>query len=162
MDAALRSQVYRSVRSIVKDPVLADDITQNTLIRLLKKAHTYDGKRGTYSSWVYMNARCESLDTLRRSNTVYRRTAGVNELDHLAGDDCPEDCLDQKQQVDLVKTYISTMPEKDRDILHRYFIDNDTTDAIASDYGITKGLVWVWINRAKTKLRNGLEEACSR
>ena len=44
----------------------ADDLAQETLIRLWRKAAQYDPERATASAWVYTIARNISVDVVRR------------------------------------------------------------------------------------------------
>ncbi|HWL44805.1 MAG TPA: RNA polymerase sigma factor [Ilumatobacter sp.] len=57
--------VYRLARSIVKDPGLADDVTQETFIKVWKHLDDFRGD-GSMRGWVLRIAHRESVAALRR------------------------------------------------------------------------------------------------
>ncbi len=57
--------VYRLARSVVRDPALADDVTQETFIAVWKHLDDYRGE-GSLRGWVLRIAHNTSVSTLRR------------------------------------------------------------------------------------------------
>lgn len=58
--------VYRLARSIVNDPGLADDVTQETFIKVWKHVGDYRGD-GSVRGWILKIAHREAIAALRRS-----------------------------------------------------------------------------------------------
>lgn len=69
--------VYRFARSVVRDPGLADDVTQETFIKVWKHLDDYRGE-GSMRGWILSIAHREAIGALRR----VRDTA--TDPDHLA------------------------------------------------------------------------------
>jgi RNA polymerase sigma-70 factor (ECF subfamily) len=69
--------VYRLARSIVRDPGLADDVTQETFIKVWKHHDSFRGE-GAIRGWILRIAHREAIATLRRSRDA------VTDPDHLA------------------------------------------------------------------------------
>jgi len=70
-DAALRrlfeahaASVHRMARSVVRDPGLAEDVTQETFIRAWERAHTYRGE-APIRHWLLRIAHNLAVSTLR-------------------------------------------------------------------------------------------------
>ena len=59
------SAVYRLARSVVRDPALADDVTQETFIAVWKHLDDYRGE-GSMRGWILRIAHNTSVSTLRR------------------------------------------------------------------------------------------------
>lgn len=83
-DAPLRAliaehsaSVYRLAWSIVKDPGLADDVTQETFIKVWKHADEFRGD-GSLRGWILRIAHRESIAAVRR------RRESATDLDGLA------------------------------------------------------------------------------
>jgi len=57
--------VYRLARSVVKDPGLADDVTQETFIKVWKHLDDFRGE-GSLRGWILRIAHRESIAALRR------------------------------------------------------------------------------------------------
>lgn len=82
IDTALRglieehsAAVYRLARSIVRDPGLSDDVTQETFIKVWKHYGDFRGE-GSLRGWILRIAHRESISVLRRQ----RETATDPEL----------------------------------------------------------------------------------
>lgn len=61
---AYQSHVWRFLRHLLGDPALAEDITQETLIRVYRKLGTFRF-RSKFSTWVFQVARNAGIDALR-------------------------------------------------------------------------------------------------
>ena len=59
------ASVYRLVRSVVRDPGLTDDVTQETFIKVWKHADEYRGE-GSMRGWILRIAHREAIAALRR------------------------------------------------------------------------------------------------
>lgn len=61
---AYQSQVWRFLRHLLGDPSLAEDVTQETFIRVYRKLDTFRS-RSKFSTWVFSVARNAGIDALR-------------------------------------------------------------------------------------------------
>ncbi|RMF47992.1 MAG: sigma-70 family RNA polymerase sigma factor [Bacteroidetes bacterium] len=61
--------VKRWIRGWVRDPDVAEDVTQETFLRAWEKCHTFRGE-AAFSSWLYTIARREALRTLRKNQRL--------------------------------------------------------------------------------------------
>ncbi|MEM9033872.1 MAG: RNA polymerase sigma factor [Actinomycetota bacterium] len=57
--------VYRLARSVVRDPALAEDVTQDTMIRVWERLDTFRGD-GSVRGWILRIAHNTAIATLRR------------------------------------------------------------------------------------------------
>src|SRR6185369_1049486 len=68
-------RLYRFLVRMVEDPATAEDLFQQTWIRLMEKIGSYDVKRN-FDAWLFAIARNLAIDHLRR-----RRAISLDELD---------------------------------------------------------------------------------
>lgn len=61
---AYQAPVWRFLRHLLRDPALAEDVTQETFIRVYRRLHTF-GFRSKFSTWVFQVARNAGIDALR-------------------------------------------------------------------------------------------------
>ncbi|MEX0863518.1 MAG: sigma-70 family RNA polymerase sigma factor [Acidimicrobiia bacterium] len=61
---AYQSHVWRFLRHLLGDPALAEDITQETFVRVYRKLETFRF-RSKFSTWVFSVARNAGIDALR-------------------------------------------------------------------------------------------------
>jgi RNA polymerase sigma-70 factor, ECF subfamily len=58
------------VRSIVRDPHAAEDITQNVFAKLMKAIHKYERRDVPFAAWIIRVARNAALDHIRASRQI--------------------------------------------------------------------------------------------
>jgi RNA polymerase sigma-70 factor (ECF subfamily) len=68
--------VWRFLTRLLNDATLAEDITQDTFVRVHRSLRTFDG-RSRFSTWVFGIARNAGLDAIRRQQ---RRPQVVGEI----------------------------------------------------------------------------------
>jgi RNA polymerase sigma-70 factor (ECF subfamily) len=141
--------VYSVAYRVLEDRQAAEEITQDTFMRLWNKAHTYDPARGEFTAWLLTITRRLAIDTLRRR----QRQAPVG--DALSIDDQP-DLWDNVLSVgsgDLRRTLRAVMDELPADqrraVELAYFYGLSHSD-IAAYLGWPLGTV-------KTRLRQGMQ-----
>jgi len=59
------SHIYALTLRILRDPMLAEEATQDSFLKLWSRAHTYQAERGTLLVWLLTIARRTALDRLR-------------------------------------------------------------------------------------------------
>lgn len=57
--------IFRVARSIVRDHALAEDVVQETLVKVWRNLHTFRGE-GSLRSWILRIAHNQAVSTLRR------------------------------------------------------------------------------------------------
>jgi RNA polymerase sigma-70 factor (ECF subfamily) len=72
LDRLIEQYQHRLLRYLISlcgNPALAEDLFQETWIRVLERGHQYDGKH-EFSTWLYAVARNLTIDYLRKKNPV--------------------------------------------------------------------------------------------
>ena len=62
--------IYSYVRTIVRDPYAAEDVTQQVFVKLMTSLRRYDGRAGGFPSWVVRVARNAAIDSLREARPL--------------------------------------------------------------------------------------------
>ncbi|MDZ4769215.1 MAG: sigma-70 family RNA polymerase sigma factor [Chloroflexota bacterium] len=70
-------RVYGLALRVLEDTTLAEEVTQDTFLKVWDQAWRWDAERGKLSTWVLTLARYTAIDRLRRE----RRQAPLNPLD---------------------------------------------------------------------------------
>jgi RNA polymerase sigma-70 factor (ECF subfamily) len=128
----------------------AEDLAQETLLRLWRKAAQFESSRATASAWVYAIARNVSIDLARRD----RRAADwLEEQERQEGEenpDQPELHLLAAEREDLVRSTIASLPADQEYVIRLSFFDGLAHGEIADRLGIPLGTV-------KSRIRLGLQ-----
>jgi RNA polymerase sigma-70 factor (ECF subfamily) len=81
---AYQAQVWRFLRHLLGDPALAEDVTQETFIRVFLKLRTFHF-RSKFSTWVFSVARNAGIDAIRSRNRRSRLAEGLVPLTPTSG-----------------------------------------------------------------------------
>lgn len=167
--SAHRDAIHRYVRGIVRDSAVADDLTQETLLRAHRKLATLeDPKR--LSSWLYRIATNVCRDRFRR---LPRRDRIRSLDDETGGDAGPglailadsgprlDKVFEQREMSACVQRYLSELPDRYRAVILLHDEAGMTNPEIAEMLGVTVATVKIRVHRARQKLRAALGAACS-
>ncbi len=161
LDRLIEQYQHRLLRYLVYlagNRELAEDLFQETWIRVLERGHQYDG-RHEFSTWLYAVARNLTIDYLRKKSPV--------SLDGLMEDDehAPLEPVDsrpmawevvhQHEQTDRVSAALVSIPVEYRETVVLRFQEGLALDEIATVTGAPVGTV-------KSRLYRGLNLLMSR
>ena len=133
----------------------ADDLAQETLIRLWRKAAQYDPERATASAWVYTIARNISVDVVRREGRAMEWTQEVGLPEEEDADE-PERQLLVAEREAFVRSSIVALPDEQLRVIRLSFFDGLAHAEIANLLGIPLGTVKSRIRLALQRLRDRL------
>jgi RNA polymerase sigma-70 factor, ECF subfamily len=138
-------------------PDEAEDLAQETLLRLWRKAGQFDPARANPSSWVFAIARNVSVDIGRRA---VRASAWLEEQHPLEEQDPaePEFYLLVTERNDVVRSTIATLPEEQLRVIRLSFFDGFAHAEIAELLKLPLGTVKSRIRLALQRLRERLGE----
>lgn len=135
----------------------AEDLAQETLMRLWRKAAQYDPARASASAWVYTIARNVSVDLVRRDG---RAAAWLEEQGPAEEEDYdePEQLLLVAEREDLIRSSLAMLPDDQLKVVRLSFFDGLAHAEIADLLGIPLGTVKSRIRLAMQRLRDRLGE----
>lgn len=137
------------------EPALAEEITQDAMATLWRKAELFDPRRSSVATWLYRIARNRRIDLLRR-----RR------LDALDGEPIllePADDLDLDGAIDgrdrdeAVRAALHTLPAEQLALVRLAFFDGLSHSDIANRTGLPLGTVKSRLRLAFGRLRRTLD-----
>ena len=139
--------VYRYVRSIVRDEYDAEDVTQNVFAKLMSALSSYEEREVPFSAWILRIARNAALDWLRQRRAVpYEDVRGPN--DHY--DDSRE-----RSVVSLCEALDTLSDEQRHVVLLRHMVGLSPGE-IAMRLGKSEGSVHGLHHRARATLKEAL------
>jgi RNA polymerase sigma factor (sigma-70 family) len=151
---------YGLARRVVTDEQLAQDVVQEVFLAIWRGAATYDGSRGTLSTWLYALTHHKSVDAVRRAQRHSGRRASedalITEPDPSPGVD--EQALASVRR-DQVRAALADLPEPQRRALMLAYFGGYSQSEIAALTGIPLGTVKTRTLAALRRLRSVLDEA---
>jgi RNA polymerase sigma-70 factor (ECF subfamily) len=144
-------QLYRFFASQMGSRADADDMLQETWLRIHRVRHTY--RPGSpVLPWLYAIARRVRIDSYRRRRRASREIA-VEVLPESAGEVRPEAAGLRFEEM------LAELPESQRAVISMLKVDGFTIDEIATATDSTPGAVKQKAHRAYTRLRAFLKNA---
>jgi RNA polymerase sigma-70 factor (ECF subfamily) len=139
----------------LRSPQLADDIRQETLLRVLRGA-----RNGTIEHperlGAYVNTVCNNviLELHRRDRRLSQMPDHADEIS--SGEASVEAELVQDQRRALVKHMLGELAPKDRDLLQRIFLDEKDKDVVCQEFKVNREYLRVLLHRARGRLRTAI------
>ena len=137
----------------------AEEIAQETMVVLWRRAATFDPQRAALSTWVFTVARNLRIDHLRRtSGDVCEGEEPWDADQHPADAGMQPDALAQAAQSDLgVRRALAELPAEQSLVLRLSFYEERPHSVIARELGIPLGTVKSRIRMAVAQLRRKLD-----
>lgn len=134
----------------------AEDVAQETMVILWRKAHFYAEHRGSVFTWAFTIARNLRIDSLRKTRFAFANLADVPEP---ISEDATLLAVTQRHQEDVrVRAALRTLPGKHKEVIELAFIHGLSHSEIAERLGLPVGTVKSRIRMAFGRLRDTLPE----
>lgn len=136
--------LYGVISRIIDDHDLANDVLQETFVKIWSKFDQYDEDKAQLFTWMYQIARFTAIDQLRKSTN--NRTAEIQEAEL-------DVSLNSKMNIDTidVNSELGQLEEKYRSVVYALFFEGYSQREWSKESGLPLGTI-------KTRLRIGLRE----
>lgn len=137
------------------EPARAEDLTQDVMVAVWRKAASFDRSKAGVSTWIYRIARNRRIDLFRRE-----RTATLDPDEPMLSPEAealPDAALLAGQQGALIARAMAELPPEQRDMIRAAFYEDLSHSEIAERTGLALGTVKSRMRLAFEKLRVRLE-----
>ncbi len=164
--AAYQPRIRRYVLSIVRDPVEADDLTQDVFLQAHRKLDSLRDPDAVVS-WLYRIATHVCYDRFRRSSRLPRtqpldvgETVGPGPLGDIADQLRLDRVLEQADMSACVRAYIDDLSTAYRQVIFLHDLEGLPNPEIAEMLGASLHTVKIRLHRARRRLQAALEGHC--
>ncbi len=152
--------VYSTALRVLRDPHLAQDISQEIFIRLWRKPESYVVERGRFLTWLISVTRNRAVDEVRaRGRRQRHETASPEEQEReLPADTANDPALNAQlaEQRRIVRAALAEIPPEQRQVIELAFFGGFTQQEIADMLTQPLGTVKTRIRLGMQKLRAAL------
>lgn len=134
----------------------AEDLVQDTFVKIWRNAASYDSQRGSLDTWVLLIARSLAIDLLRRRVLEHRILAGQEDPE-VSPDAGPDEVAETRDLADRARRAMETLSPGQRAALELAYFGGKTSAEVAELEGIPVGTAKTRIRTALVKLREALE-----
>lgn len=135
---------------------IAEEIAQEAMLSVWRKAATFDASRASVSTWIYAIARNLRIDRLRHERGV--RADVFYEALKSDEPERPDDSLEWAERDDRVRLAMRELPDEQMTVVRLSFFEDKPHGDIARILGIPLGTVKSRLRLAMAKLRERLDE----
>jgi RNA polymerase sigma factor (sigma-70 family) len=141
------------------DRATAEEVCQDAITTLWRKADLYDPAKATPATWLYRVARNRRIDLARRNRVAIMEPgdAAFDIVDENAVD--PTLTVDARDREDALRTALAQLPPEQLELVRLAFFDSLSHSVIAERTGLPLGTVKSRIRLAFGRLRKTLESA---
>ncbi len=147
--------LFGVIVKIVRSEAIAEDVLQDTFIKIWKNSHTYDSDKGTLFTWLLNIARNTAIDKTRSKSFRLNGRLQAIDLDHHDQGD-----FSTLRQLDHlgVRKIVNALEEKYRVIIDLLYFQGFTQQEVQEYLGIPLGTVKSRTRIALRELRQLFEE----
>ena len=147
--------LYWHIRRIVVGHDDAEDVLQETCIKVLNSIHTYRGN-GSLATWLYRIATNEALQHLRRQTHMFQRIDSLN--DSLVEKLEAEALLDGDELAIMLQKALLTLPTQQRIAFNLRYYDELSYEDIAAITGKTIQTLKTNYHYATQRIKNYIKD----
>jgi RNA polymerase sigma-70 factor (ECF subfamily) len=138
------------------DPGLAEELAQETLMTVWRKAVLYSGTKGSATTWIFTIARNLRIDRLRREMAWQPLPESAEEEASL--DPAPDEVLAERQRRDRLREVLALLPDDQREVVTLSYVEGLSHSEIAGRLELPLGTVKSRMRLAYQKIREAVEE----
>jgi RNA polymerase sigma-70 factor (ECF subfamily) len=163
--------VFSVIRRILRSQSDAEDVLQETFVRVWSRADTYDASLGSPATWLTRIARNRAVDRLRAQRARAdvdgvpphtaraRADSGEIRMAVAAVSDRPDVRTESLAVATAVRSAVARLPENQRVLIEAAYFEGYTHHELAARFELPLGTVKTRIRAGLTALRVHLEQA---
>ena len=147
--------VYTIVIRIVDNPHDVEEVVQDTFLNAYRGLTQLENAV-KFKSWLAEIARNCARQWLRKQRS---KTVSLDQVSEeiLQTEDSPDKQLIRQEQRELIRRTIETLPQRDRDIAHAFYLEGASYNELTSTHGLSDKAISFRLSRARQRLSKRLQ-----
>lgn len=145
----LAPSVYGMARRVVRDPSMAEDVTQEVFLDVWRTASRFDPKRASAKTWVLTIAHRRAVDRVRSVQSSANRERRVASTETVREYDEVVEAVESRLDAQQVRRCLRGLTDLQREAVSLAYYGGNTYSQVAT-------LLEVPLGTVKTRLRDGL------
>lgn len=139
--------MFNAILRVLKDESLAQDVFQEVIIKIWRKGHYYEAKKGSLYTWLLSVCKNAAIDKTR--SKAYKHGLHTQSSEQLATP-APAQASSLGEHAQL-KELVTNLPQPQKQLIDMAFFQGYTHEEIAEQMDMPLGTV-------KTKIRSALKQ----
>ncbi|WP_299241587.1 sigma-70 family RNA polymerase sigma factor [uncultured Aquimarina sp.] len=150
-----KDMVYNIALKIVKNKIEAEDIAQESFIKVYQQIHTFK-KESKFSTWLYTITYRTAIYGLRKNKINTQPIVNEDHEKLKSQNLSQQESLQYKDTQYFVKLAINSLPSIEGLLITLFYIDENSIEEIHDITGLSKSNIKIKLFRARKKLKKQL------
>jgi RNA polymerase sigma-70 factor (ECF subfamily) len=147
---------YSLILRVVRDTGVAEDLVQETFLRVWSRVQGFDADKGSIGPWLLAVARNRAIDYLRSTTGRARNSLELDATDHPALYSDMEKDLLVSDKARRIKAAMLKLSPNQREVIELAYFEGLSQTEMAARMGQPLGTVKTWVRTALKNLRDEL------
>jgi RNA polymerase sigma-70 factor (ECF subfamily) len=134
-------RIYGLGLVLLKNRTDAEDLVQDTFLKVWRTGSAFDPQRGCLDVWVLLTARSLAIDLLRRRTLETRKLSAQPSVSDVSDEPGPEWYAEQRDLIRRARTAIDSLPPRQRSAVELAYVGERSSTQVAELQGIPVGTV---------------------
>lgn len=157
--ARYASRIYGLGLVLLKNRADAEDLVQDTFLKVWRTGSAFDPQRGSLDVWVLLTARSLAIDLLRRRTLETRKLRAQPSVSDVSDEPGPEWLAEQRDLIRRVGNAMDRLPPRQRSAVALAYLGQRSSTEVAELQGIPPGTVKSRVRAGIATLRGALAES---
>jgi RNA polymerase sigma-70 factor (ECF subfamily) len=150
---------YSLIVRVVRDGATAEDLVQETFLRVWNRAQGFDARRGALGPWLLAVARNRAIDYLRSAGGRERNALELDDVDHPSLYTDMESDILASDKARVIRAAMDRLTPRLREVIELAYFEGLTQTEMAARLGEPLGTVKTWVRTALKNLREEFGQA---
>lgn len=152
-----KTRVYRTAMAITHDERMAEDILQETFLRIHRYADSFDQSQ-PFEPWLYRVTVNLAYSWINRAKRWVHFFQGTLERLRAPDRHDPERVAEDREQIAILQRAINALPDSHRVAVILYYLEGLSVSDVAYALNVPEGTVKSRLYYAREKLRKAITE----
>ena len=150
------TQMYHLALKVTRDPVRAEDVTQEACVQVLRRIHQFRGE-ARFGSWLSRIVVNTALLRHRRERRLVP-TPEIYSPVAVAPEPVPEQAVSDRELLLLTDAFLAELRDGDRELFTRRFVDGLSLQSISDETGLSLPALKSRFHRARLRLKDASDK----
>jgi RNA polymerase sigma-70 factor (ECF subfamily) len=146
---ATSARVHGLVLRVIRNPSLAEEVTQEVFLEAWRQSGRFDADRGTALSWLLTMGHRRAVDRIRSTESASRNETAYHQHNHQVEHDATAEAVESNLEARRVRGALDSLTEVQREALQLAYFGGYTHSEVAR-------LLDLPLGTTKTRIRDGL------
>lgn len=142
-----RKKIFGYIQSKIRNTQISEDLTSDVFVKIYEKIDSFDEKKASLSTWIYLITRNTVIDYFRTGKQVCELPELADKRSSIEEEICKTETL--KELADA----LNQLNERERDVIILHFYSGKTLKEISEHMGISYSYVKLVQNKALENLK---------